>query len=449
MKHAAKAGGGTIQAKWKTVPISELYEGLYDGPHATPKTSDSGPVFLGIKNVTDDGHLDMSDIRHIAEEDFARWTRRVVPKPGDIVFTYEATLNRYAIIPEGFRGCLGRRMALIRTDAKLVDARFLFYYFFSPVWREVIKKNMMTGATVDRIPLISFPNFPVDVPPLPVQRRIAGILSTYDELIENSQRRIRILEAMARALYREWFIHFRYPGSEPSTRPTGHPSPSGRRAGDEGAQHEKIPRVASALGDIPQGWDVKTIADICESVSYGYTASASREYVGPKFLRITDIVPTTIDWAGVPFCKIPEDKAPKYLLMHGDIVVARTGATTGYAKRLNKLHPETVFASYLVRARAKAGVSNLMLGIVMESDEYKQYIQTNIGGAAQPQANAVVLTSMRLAVPPSSVGDEFDRLVAPIIDEAELLAVKIQNLRQTRDLLLPRLLSGQVNLKDN
>src|SRR4030095_4940733 len=101
---------------------------------------------------------------------------------------------------------------------------------------------------------------PVRVPPLPVQRRVAAILSAYDELMENSQRRIRILEAMARALYREWFVHFRFPG------------------------HEKLPRVASPLGDIPKGWKVKTISDVCESVSYGYTASASREEVGPKFL---------------------------------------------------------------------------------------------------------------------------------------------------------------------
>src|SRR2546427_8244162 len=207
-----------MRSNWKTIPISELYEGLYDGPHATPKPSDAGPVFLGIKNVTDDGHFDLSDIRHIAEEDFSTWTRRVEPKAGDIVFTYEATLNRYAIIPQGFRGCLGRRMALIRADAKKVETRFLFYYFFSLAWREVIKKNMMTGATVDRIPLITFPTFPVSVPPLPVQQRIAGILSAYDELIENSQRRIRVLEAMARALYREWFVHFRFPSHEKHPR---------------------------------------------------------------------------------------------------------------------------------------------------------------------------------------------------------------------------------------
>ena len=264
----------------------------------------------------------------------------------------------------------------------------------------------------------------IPLPPFHVQQRIAGVLSAYDELIETSQRRIKILESMARGLYREWFVHFRFPG------------------------HEGHPRVASALGEIPKGWEVKTIADVCESVSYGYTASAAREDVGPKFLRITDIVPDVIDWSGVPFCEIPEAKVPKYLLRHGDIVVARTGATTGYAKRLNRLHPATVFASYLVRARAQVGVSNRMLGILMESDEYKQYIQTNIGGAAQPQANAVVLTSMRFAVPPSTVSKDFDLFAAPLMDESELLAVKIQNLRRTRDLLLPRLLSGQITLPE-
>jgi len=262
----------------------------------------------------------------------------------------------------------------------------------------------------------------VSVPPLPIQRRIAGILSAYDDLIENSQRRIKILEKMARRLYRDWFVHFRFPG------------------------HENHPRIASPLGEILEGWEVKLIADLCESVSYGYTASASSSEVGPKLLRITDIVPDLINWDDVPYCEISEAKAPKYLLNPGDIVVARTGATTGYAKRLNKLHPSTVFASYLVRVRAGLGVSNRMLGILMESDVYKRFIEMNLGGAAQPQANAVVLTSMRLAIPPAPLADEFDRLVEPIFDEAELLSVKIQSLRRTRDLLLPRLLSGQIDV---
>jgi type I restriction enzyme, S subunit len=151
---------------WERVPIETAYLGLYDGPHATPKPAAAGPVFLGIKNITEDGRLDLSEIRHIAEDDFPNWTKRVMPRPGDVVFVYEATLNRYAIIPQGFRGCLGRRLALIRPNPKKVDARFLFYYFFGEDWRTTISKNTLSGSTVDRIPLTTFPTFKISLPPL-------------------------------------------------------------------------------------------------------------------------------------------------------------------------------------------------------------------------------------------------------------------------------------------
>ena len=80
---------------------------FHDGPHATPPAADSGPVYLGIKNLTEAGALDLSTVRHIATEDFPRWTKRATPQPGDLVFSYEATLHRYALIPEGFEGAWG------------------------------------------------------------------------------------------------------------------------------------------------------------------------------------------------------------------------------------------------------------------------------------------------------------------------------------------------------
>ena len=102
-------------------PIKDFCLGIYDGPHATPTESDEGPIFLGIKNITNDGRIDLTEVRHVSEEDFPKWTRRVTPLPGDVVFTYEATLHRYAVVPEGFRGCLGRRVALLRPDPELAD----------------------------------------------------------------------------------------------------------------------------------------------------------------------------------------------------------------------------------------------------------------------------------------------------------------------------------------
>jgi type I restriction enzyme S subunit len=147
---------------WRITGVEEAYEGLFDGPHATPAPSDEGPVFLGIQNIHETGGLDLSSIRHVSEADFPRWTRRVTPREGDIVFSYEATLNRYALIPRGLRCCLGRRMALIRPKEEY--RQFLYLHMFSDDWRRVIAGRVLNGATVDRIPLTSFPSFPILLP---------------------------------------------------------------------------------------------------------------------------------------------------------------------------------------------------------------------------------------------------------------------------------------------
>ena len=146
-------------------------------------------------------------------------------------------------------------------------------------------------------------------------------------------------------------------------------------------------------------WDCVILREICDSVNYGYTASAKPEPIGPKFLRITDIVPDRIDWSSVPYCKINEKDIGKYRLEKDDIVIARTGATTGYAKRMRDDYT-AVFASYLVRVRVNPKHDSQYVGFVVESDEYRQFIQLNLSGTAQPQANAQVLTSFPIPLPP-------------------------------------------------
>lgn len=123
--------------------------------------------------------------------------------------------------------------------------------------------------------------------------------------------------------------------------------------------HEKV-KVKNGL---PEGWERKKIGEVAEKINYGYTESASQEEIGPKFLRITDIVPETLDWSNVPYCKIEDNKKQNYLLEEGDIVIARTGATTVYAKRIGKLHPEAVFASYLIRVRLAKELDDLIGGL--------------------------------------------------------------------------------------
>ena len=165
-------------------------------------------------------------------------------------------------------------------------------------------------------------------------------------------------------------------------------------------------------------WSRVILRDICDSVKYGYTSSAKSEPIGPKFLRITDIVPNHIDWSSVPHCEINENDLRKYLLEKDDIVIARTGATTGYAKRI-RTKQHAIFASYLVRIRINSKYDSKYIGYVIESDEYKQFIQLNIGGAAQPHANAQILTSFPIPLPPLQTQSKIAAIISTYDDLIE------------------------------
>src|SRR5438094_959091 len=164
-----------MTGEWREVAIGELAE-IFDGPHATPPKTSDGPVFLGISNLAQ-GRLDLANTEHLSGEDYARWTRRVEPRAGDVVFSYETRLGEAAYIPPGLRCCLGRRMGLLRARAGKVDKRFLLYAYLGHQFQETLRSRTIHGSTVDRIPLIDMPGFPIEVPAdIEEQRAIAYIL---------------------------------------------------------------------------------------------------------------------------------------------------------------------------------------------------------------------------------------------------------------------------------
>jgi type I restriction enzyme S subunit len=157
---------------------------VYDGPHATPKTVDFGPIFLGISSL-DNGSIDLSETRHVTEEDFVKWTRRVEPKAKDIVFSYETRLGQVAIVPENLRCCLGRRMGLVRLRLDRIHPKFFVYQYISPKFKTYLDGKTVRGATVDRIALKDFPNFKIGLPPMSRQLEITNEI---DQLREDSFR---------------------------------------------------------------------------------------------------------------------------------------------------------------------------------------------------------------------------------------------------------------------
>lgn len=166
---------GLVPKGWKTSPIGQMVEGIYDGPHATPPEAESGPIFLGIKNLTGTS-LNLDEIRHIHEDQWAQWTRRVTPSVGDIVFSYEATLGFFALIPPNTPCCLGRRLALIRPFANGGCGHFWFHQFVAPPFQRLLAKHTIQGATVNRIALKQFPSYPVLVP-------CDGLRSSFDQAV--------------------------------------------------------------------------------------------------------------------------------------------------------------------------------------------------------------------------------------------------------------------------
>ena len=178
-----------------------------------------------------------------------------------------------------------------------------------------------------------------------------------------------------------------------------------------------------------------SLADIAESVRYGYTASASDREIGPKFLRITDIVPPQIDWASVPYCEIDEKNLAKFSLEPGDIVIARTGATVGYAKLIRDNEP-SVFASYLVRIRVDPEKADPgYIGRIVESEVYKRFVLSRVGGAAQPNANAKVLSSFRLPIPEKATQRRIASILSAYDDLIENNRRRIQLLEESARLL--------------
>ena len=174
----------------------------FDGPHATPKRKTDGPYFLNISSL-ENGRLDLSKSDRLSEDEFVTWTRRVIPQSGDLLYSYETRLGEAALMPDGIKACLGRRMALLRPNPEVVDPKFLLYFYLGPQFQRTIQKHTITGATVPRLLLSEMPSWTVVIPPLEEQRGIAEVLGALDDKIAANSTLVAIGEDLAGALVRD------------------------------------------------------------------------------------------------------------------------------------------------------------------------------------------------------------------------------------------------------
>jgi len=187
--------------EWKTTILGDVAE-IFDGPHATPTKTETGPWFLSISSLKQ-GQLDLSESAHLSDEDFQKWTRRVTPREGDVLFSYETRLGEAALMPTGIQACLGRRMGLLRPKTGTADSRFLLYTYLGPEFQQTIRERSIHGATVDRIPLVDLPDWPIRLPSLQEQKTIARLLGALDDKIAVNDQIAGTYEQLLRARFEE------------------------------------------------------------------------------------------------------------------------------------------------------------------------------------------------------------------------------------------------------
>lgn len=397
-------------------------EFLYGGPYPFFQTGDIKAANFYLKEYT----------QTYSEEGLAQsklW------KPGTLCITIAANIAESAIL--GIEGCFPDSVVGFIATPDKADVRFIKYYL------EILKLQMQSvsrGTTQDNLSLDKLLTFDFRVPSLSVQRQIADILSAYDELIENNQRRIRILEEMARALYREWFIHFRFPG------------------------HEKVPLVTTPIGDIPQGWEAIPFNSILTSMTggdWGSEQAIGEDTAEVAVVRGTDF--TELAYGGklrVPIRYIRPSSLKNRRLSTGDIIIensinakSRCIGTTLLVDNhvLNRLGRDAIAASFCKVFRLHdprlSPLVHLHVRHLREAARMEYYQNVAANGIGNFQAQKFAKEEHLIFPTDELKRNKLIEGIAVMFQSIGLLADQLLNLRQTRDLLLPRLLSGQVSMK--
>ena len=342
-------------------------------------------------------------------------------KRGDVVTAMteqaQGLLGSTATIPKDDTYLHNQRIGLIEiTDPEVLDLRYVYHLMNAAVVRRQLYATA-TGAKVRHTAPERIQSVQVEVPDIPTQRVIAELLDGIDDLIENNRRRVAVLEEMARTIYREWFVKFRYPG------------------------HEDVPLVDSALGPIPEGWEVRPLAAIAkvnqtsrkprpdEVFRYLDIAALAEREVGeldavegadaPGRARRV-IKPGDTVWATVR----PNRRAHALVVAPGEDWIASTG--------LAVLSPTTVSSAFLFEATSTTTFSDWLIG--------------RATGSAYPAVRAVDFEEATVAVPNASIDAAFAEKVAPMHELSWKLRAECSALAGLRDLLLPKLVTGQIDI---
>ena len=403
---------------WPLKPLSELCILAVDCVNKTAPVLEGPTPFKMIRTTNvKGGFIDTKTVRYVSEATFEQWTRRSRPQYGDVILTREAPVGEVGrcTFYESEQIFLGQRLFQYRTDPNLLDWNYLAYALQSPQVQSSLHGKSF-GATVPHVKVGDAENLEIPCPPLETQQAIGGLLAAYDDLIENNQRRIALLEEIARMLYREWFVNFRYPG------------------------HERTQRCS----DLPEGWQAGTAHDHLAVLSGGTPNTKVDRYWG----------------GGVPFFT-PKDCTGSLYVLGTEKTLTDDGVEACNSRLFGK---ETIFITargtvgkVALAQRPMAmnqscyalvprnGLNNLFLFLAIEFGV--KHLQTMASGGVFDAIVVDTFKYMPFNCPPVALTNAFGELVRPVFDQVECLLSQNAALGQARSDLLPRLLTGLISIQ--
>ena len=419
----------------RQAPLRNLCEAIVDCPHSTPRWTPDGVVVLRSKNIRN-GRLDLSQPSYTSETDCAQRTKRATPRAGDLVITREAPMGEVCMIPSGLHCCLGQRMVLLRPRLSVTDPRYLLYALQSKPVQQAIRLHDGTGSTVSNLRISLLENLQIPSHPLSEQRAIAHVLGTLDDKIKLDRRMSATLEAMARALFRSWFVDFDPVWAKMEGRDTGLPTDIADLFPDR--------LVASEIGWSPEGWSVTPMTNLME--------------VNPKrSLRRGEIAPY-LDMANMPTQgHVPDSIVDRPFgsgmrFVNGDTLIARItpcleNGKTAYVDFLRDQEVGWGSTEYIV-LKPQPPLPDQFAYCLARSTGFREFAVQNMSGTSGRQrVPASALSGFLMAAPPASLGAEFGNVAGFLFERASRAVRESRALSALRDALLPKLVSEELPMK--
>lgn len=424
--------------------LGDLVEFVNGGAWSQSAYSESGVPVVRVTNIRGD-HIDLSECKYLPQELIQKYRKHLL-RTGDLVIATvgshptqpNSVVGRPAIVSDEIDGCLlNQNAVLLRTKSRRVDQGWLGYLGKSERFRSYIIECARGSANQVRMSIALLKKMPVKLPSLETQRRIASVLGTYDDLLKINRRRIAALEEMAQGLFEEWFLRFRFPG------------------------YETVPILDTPDGPLPEGWEQTAFGSLLEHTIGGLWGEASETATNDQrvsVIRGTDFPKLLAgNYAGVPDRFVSDRELASRTLLSGDLILEASGGSKDQpvgrvfyvtASLIEKLGSPVAPASFcrLLRPNDKVGGGAYLYGLLQAMYQDKRIEKFQKQSTGLRNLSMKQLADETITVPNFAVLASFGRATIPLLEAASLYRHECKALGASRDLLLPRLISGQLSV---